>query len=175
MATNTRNQQTPVTDAIAIDILIALRRILRKTAEHSRTIAKKTGLTVPQVLCLRAIAEGEATGVAITVAKVAESVQLSMATVSRLLDRLVESRLVSRKRDTADRRKVLLTLTKLGHRKLVQAPAPLHEAFLAKLDQLSERQRRDLLASLQKVVAMMGADTLDASPLLTSDAEVKLP
>jgi DNA-binding MarR family transcriptional regulator len=44
-------------DRMAMEIVRAIRRILRKTAEHSRGLEREFGLNAPQVLCLRAIAD----------------------------------------------------------------------------------------------------------------------
>jgi DNA-binding MarR family transcriptional regulator len=44
-------------DRMAMEIVRAIRRILRKTAEHSRGLEREFGLNAPQVLCMRAIAD----------------------------------------------------------------------------------------------------------------------
>lgn len=48
-------------DRLAMEIVRAIRRILRKTAEHSRGLEREFGLSAPQVLCLRAIADHDNT------------------------------------------------------------------------------------------------------------------
>lgn len=161
-------------DPIADDILRAIRRILRKTAEHSRQLAREGDLSVPQLLCLRAV--GESTKAKpVTVAEVAAAVQLSNATVSRILDRLEKVELIVRKRGTTDRRKVHLWLTAQGKRRVKKLPKPLHEQFITRLMQLPKSEQRDLLASLEQVVEMMGAETLDAAPMLMPGTDAKSP
>ena len=96
-------------DAIALDVLRTIRRIVRRIAIHSRQLLRDVGLTVPQMVCLRAIDDrGGADGV--TVAEVSHRVQLSPATVSRIIDRLVAAGLVTRERSATDRRKVRVVL-----------------------------------------------------------------
>ena len=90
----TRPVQT-ANESIADDILIAIRRILRKTAEHSRQLSRDGDLSVPQLLCLRKVSEATKAD-PVTVAEVAASVQLSDATVSRILDRLEKAELIVR-------------------------------------------------------------------------------
>lgn len=153
------------TTDIADDALRAIRRILRKTSEYSRQLVRQSGLTVPQVLCLRFIAEAQPDD-EVTVAMVSGAVQLAPATVSRILDRLEDAGLVLRERRSQDRRKVCLSLTESGRRQVDKLPTPLQEQFVARLKGLSPGEQRQLLGSLEKVVEMMEATGLDAAPVL---------
>jgi len=158
-------------ETIGFEILRAIRRILRRTSEHSRSIGRHSGVSVPQMLCLKAIADlPQATDA--TVAKVAEMVQLSPPTVSRILDRLERDGYLIRERSPYDRRKVCLTLTEFGRRKLENLPMPLQQQFLERLQELDEAEVRQLLASLECIVQLMGAGDIDASPMLTPQVEV---
>ncbi len=58
---------------VAYDTLRSIRRILRKTSQHSRQIARQSGLSVSQLLCLKAIDEAEAGG-EVTAAMIADVV-----------------------------------------------------------------------------------------------------
>ena len=126
---------------------------------------------MPQLLCLRRVAESS-TAAPVTVAQVASAVQLSSATVSRILDRLEADKLIDRERSTEDRRKVYLRITPLGKRRVKSLPTPLQEQFLGRLSELSRHEQQSLLASLEQLVEMMGAEELDAAPLLVPDADV---
>lgn len=150
---------------ISEQALRSIRRIIRKTAEHSRQVARETGLTVPQALCLQAIADLSRDGDA-TVAQVSDAVQLSSATVSRILDRVETAGLVIRERRSTDRRKVCLTLTPAGIDRLDHLPPGLQQQFADRLVHLPEREQHELLAALEKVVELMDAAELDASPVL---------
>jgi DNA-binding MarR family transcriptional regulator len=108
------------------------------------------------------------------VAKVASAVQLSTATVSRILDRLETAELITRQRGIEDRRKVYLWLTPLGKRHLKSLPLPLQDQFLTQLAKLSRPEQRSLLTALEQIVTMMGAAELDAAPMLTLETDVKL-
>jgi DNA-binding MarR family transcriptional regulator len=183
---------------MAMEIVKAIRRILRKTAEHSRDLGRTFGLSAPQVLCLRAIAEGEknrhrppATSkgranlsrsekkpsvpsekpIPLTVAGLAEAVHMPIATVSRILDRLEQANYIQRQRASDDRRRVHMVLTESGREKLARIPTPLHEEFLAKLQQLDQPSQEAVLAGLRRVVEMMDATDLDVAPVITSDVE----
>jgi len=155
---------------IADDALRAIRRILRRTSEHSRQLARQSGLTVPQVLCLKRIADARPDE-EITVALVSQAVQLAPATVSRILDRLEDAGLVVRERRSQDRRKVCLSLTELGREQIDNLPPPLQEQFVERLRALSPPEQKNLVGALEQVVEMMEASGLDAAPVLDPGAE----
>ena len=66
------------------DVLVHLRRIIRATDLQSKRIVKACGLTIPQIMVLRAIEElGD-----VTVRKISDNVSLSHSTVTTILKRL---------------------------------------------------------------------------------------
>jgi len=143
-------------------VLVALRRIIRATDLHSKRLSKHAGLTAPQLLIMRAIRElGE-----VTIGTIADKVSLSQATVTTILDRLEQRKLVYRVRSTQDKRKVHAHLTDEGAEILSEAPNPLQEDFINKFQNLHEWEKTTILAALQRVAHMMDADNIDASPVL---------
>ena len=166
-----RRESLQQEESPGFQILRAIRRIIRRTSEHSRNVGKQSGVSVPQMLCLKAIAEFP-TDEEITVVMVANAVQLSAATVSRILDRLEKTGLILRERRSTDRRKVCLSLTEAGQQKLDDLPTPLHEQFLERLARLDPVERLGLLKALERIVELMDAEGLDASPMLTPELDV---
>ncbi|MEZ6125488.1 MAG: MarR family transcriptional regulator [Planctomycetaceae bacterium] len=152
-------------------ILRAIRRIIRRTSQHSRNVGRHGGVSVPQMLVLKSIAEVNEGGEA-TVAGIAQAVQLSAPTVSRILDRLENAGYILRTRTSKDRRKVCIVLTESGRLRIDDLPTPLHEQFLDRLHQLPADERSDLLLALERVVELMGAEGMDASPVLTPELNV---
>ncbi len=158
-------------DSVGFQILRAIRRIIRRTSEHSRNVGRQGGVSVPQMLCLKSISEfPEETD--ITVAMVAKSVQLSAPTVSRILDRLEKNGYLIRERSNSDRRKVFVRLTEAGLTRIDNLPQPLHEQFLTRLEALDPVERLALLKALERIVELMDAEGMDASPMLTPELEV---
>ncbi len=158
-------------DAIGFQILRAIRRIIRRTSEHSRSVGKHGGVSVPQMLCLKAISEFP-DGTEITVAMVAEAVQLSAPTVSRILDKMEKGGFVARERSSKDRRRVCVSLTEEGWQRTENLPTPLHEKFLQRLQTLDPIECLGLLKGLERVVELMDAELMDAAPLLIPELEV---
>lgn len=152
-------------------VLRSIRRIIRRVSSYSRVLTRETGLSVPTLLCLRAIEEDDADEV--TVARVAEATQLSRSTVSTLAEKLVQANLVTRVRSERDRRRVHLALTEAGRAKVVELPQPLEDRFLERLRALPQARREAVLEILEEVVHLMDADHVDAAPLLVPGAEIK--
>lgn len=161
----------PQEESIGFQILRSIRRIIRRTSEHSRNVSRHGGVTVPQMLCLKAIAELKQDDAG-TVAMVAKAVQLSPPTVSRILDRLEKSGFIARERDKTDRRKVCVTLTDAGWQRIDNLPKPLHEQFLQRLEKIDPVERLGLLKALERIVEMMDAEGIDAAPVLTPELDV---
>jgi len=160
------DQRTAVTGCHTLstsdDVLIAFRKIIRATDIHSRHLTKTAGLTTPQLLLLQAInAQG-----AVAISRLSAAVSLSQATVTTILDRLEQRGYVTRQRSTQDKRVVHASLTEAGAAILAQAPAPLQDTFTARFESLADWEQTLILSVLQRVAAMMGADQLDAAPVL---------
>ena len=158
-------------DTIDFQILRAIRRIIRRTSQHSRQVSRHSGVSVPQMLVLKTVSEFSGQG-EVTVAGIAQAVQLSAPTVSRILDRLESAGYVVRTRTSRDRRKVCIVLTETGQQRIDDLPTPLHEQFLRRLNHLPEVERVELLRALERVVELMGAEVMDASPVLTPELNV---
>lgn len=160
----------------ADQILRTIRQMIRRISEHSRYLSRNVGLTMPQLVCLKAIGQLEERGSELaSVAQIAKEVQLSPATVSRIIDRLVKANLVTRERSDKDRRKVRLTLTTAGLERYEALPMPLQERFVTRLAELPDAERIQLLDSLRRVADLMDAGDLDAAPLLAPGAEPEPP
>ncbi len=144
------------------EVLVTLRRIIRATDLQSKRLVKASGLTIPQVMVLRAIAElGD-----VTVRRLSDHVSLSQATVTTILNRLESRGLVTRVRSEVDKRVVNARLTAQGQAVMAEAPTLLHEKFIERFEGLKKREQADILDALQRVAEMMDAGEIDAAPLL---------
>lgn len=148
------------------ELLVSLRKVIRAIDLHSKQLNKTSGLTGPQLLIMTEVAQTDG----ITASRIAQNVNLSPATVTNILDRLENRKLVVRVRSQLDKRRVSLYLTQSGQSILLAAPQPLQEHFIAKFSALEEWEQSLLLSSMQRVAAMMDADKIDASPLLAVGA-----
>jgi len=144
------------------EIVVMLRRIIRVTDLRSKQLARESGLTPPQYMILSAIAEMGDTAIR----NIADEVNLTQATVTTIIDKLENKNLIKRVRSDKDKRIVHATLTESGRNTVENAPQMLQNQFLEKYSQLEEWEQTYLLSALQRIVNLMQADTLDASPFL---------
>lgn len=144
------------------DVLVSLRRIIRATDLQSKRMVKSCGLTIPQVMVLRAInALGD-----VTVKRISDDVSLSQATVTTILNRLEDKKLTERVRSSVDKRVVNARLTEAGLKILLATPPLLHEKFIERFEALEDWEKTQILSALQRVATMMDAESIDAAPLL---------
>ena len=152
------------TDIRLDDSLIALRRILRATEIYARDLAQTAGLTPAQLRVLQIVQGVESA----TPKALARQMGISQATVTALVDKLVAHGLVERLRSETDRRQVNVAVTPAGRGTLADAPDALQQRYARAFEGLADWEQAQLVSSLERVAAMLDADTIDASPVLTT-------
>ncbi|GAB3489036.1 MarR family winged helix-turn-helix transcriptional regulator [Marinomonas epiphytica] len=153
------------------DVLVHLRRIIRATDLQSKRVVKACGLTIPQIMVLRSIEElGD-----VTVRRISDSVSLSQATVTTILNRLEDRKFVERVKAQKDKRIVNARLTEVGRTILDTAPPLMHEKFISEFESLAEWEQTQMLSSLQRIAMMMDAESIDAAPLLDINSPHSYP
>ena len=149
-------------------VIAALRRIVRAIDLHSHHLVERFSVTGPQLVALQELARlGQ-----VPVGVLARNVHVSHPTMTGILDRLEKRGLVRRTRDTEDRRRMTVTATGEGLRLLDAVPSPLQDRFRGEFSKLEEWEQTHMLATLQRIAAMMDAEELDAAPVLTTGAAV---
>ena len=149
-------------DRLCEDVLVALRQIVRAIDLHSKKLVQRHGVTGPQMLVLKKLAEAAP----LAVGELARRANLSQATVTDILDRMQRRGLVSRMRSEADKRRVIVTLTAEGTRLLDTSPPLLQDSFVAGFQELPRWEQTAMVATVQRIAAMMNAERLAAPPLL---------
>lgn len=144
------------------ELLVSLRQVIRAIDLYSKKLSKETGLTSPQLLVLQAIKAHEN----VMVKEIAETINLSSATITSILDRLEKRELVVRKRSEVDKRKVGINLTTAGEEIVKDSPTPLQEHFIKSFESMQEWEQSQMVATMQRISSMMNAEDLDASPVL---------
>ena len=145
--------------------LIALRRILRSTELYARSLAQAAGLSPAQLRVLQ-IVVGE--GGSATPTLLATRMGVSQATVTALVDKLVARRFVLRERSARDRRQTNVMITDAGRSAAEEAPDALQQRYVKAFQSLADWEQAQLVASLERVAAMLDAEDMDASPVLTT-------
>ncbi|MFC6441536.1 MarR family winged helix-turn-helix transcriptional regulator [Bowmanella sp. JS7-9] len=144
------------------ELLISLRRVIRAIDLYSKKLNRESGLTGPQLIVMQQIAANDG----ILARQIAESINLSPATVTSILDRLEARQLIIRQRSNQDKRRVELYLTEPGKQLVQSAPTPLQQHFIQRFESLEEWEQSQMLAAVQRIAKMMDAEELDAAPML---------
>ncbi|MGG7565287.1 MarR family winged helix-turn-helix transcriptional regulator [Rhodovulum sp. DZ06] len=142
--------------------LRALRRILHAADTASRSLARETRMTGPQLMVLRILKEsGEATAKTI-----AQSVGVAQGTATALIDKLENRGFAVRKRGETDRRQIWVQPTEAGLAALDASPDPLQLTFAEKFGKLEDWEQAMLVAALERVAMLMDAKDQDLAPML---------
>ncbi|MGE5190911.1 MAG: MarR family winged helix-turn-helix transcriptional regulator [Deltaproteobacteria bacterium] len=140
-------------------VIVALRRITRAADIHSHLLQRDFGVTGPQLSTLRVIHRMQP----VPTGALARAAVIGYATLTGILDRLEEHGYVTRTRDPADRRTVILNMTKQGERLLASAPSLLQTRLRDELNRMPPDERTTVLDSLLRVASLMEAEKLDAN------------
>ncbi len=160
--TDSLSDVIPAESGLEDDVLRSLRRIIRAVDLYNRRLVHATGVSGPQLMCLRELDRNSP----MAAGKLAAAVNLSAATVCGILDRLEARALIRRERCRTDRRRVDVSITKTGRTTLTDAPPDLHDRFLFRFRTLPPERQAGIHAVLVELVEMMSADDLDAAPIL---------
>jgi DNA-binding MarR family transcriptional regulator len=147
---------------LTTEALKALRRILRASDLGTRRLAAATSLTPSQLLVLQEIEQrGETTPSALSAA-----LQFGQPTITNIVDRLEADALVTRERGSRDKRQIILRTTDAGRATIEKAPDLLQTRFQEGYAALPAWERAMILAALERLGAILGAEAMDAAPLL---------
>lgn len=146
------------------NLLIALRKMIQAIDQHSINLKKKFGLTGPQLVILQSISAHDK----ISVTQLSKSVSLSQATVTDITKRLEKRDHITRTRDIVDKRKTIIALTEKGRAILNTVPPLLQEQFIERFSKLASWERLMIESSFERVVLLMSAEDIDASPILVT-------
>lgn len=147
-------------------ILRRIRQLTRGIDQHSRFLVREWGVTVPQLLCLRAVVEAPET----TATGVARGINLNPSTVTGILDRLEKRGWVTRNRSARDRRVVTVSATAAGRDFLERAPAPLQDRFANGIARLPRRELEGIVRALDLLAELLGVEEVEAGPVLDGES-----
>ncbi|CAN2042038.1 MarR family transcriptional regulator [Candidatus Magnetomoraceae bacterium gMMP-15] len=144
------------------EVLIALRQIIQAIDLHSRSLVRQYGLTGPQLVILQELSNHNE----LSVGELARAISLGQATVTGILTRLEKRKLITKKRSNVDKRRVHIEITEECRQLLKSAPPLLQETFCYQFERLQNWEQNMIISSLQRIVSMMDAKSIEAFPIL---------
>lgn len=136
------------------EVLDVLREIMHYADMRSRRLLREIGLSSTQAGVLYALADGEARNAG----DIAKSLSLTGATISGVLDRLEQKRMLVRVRRPEDRRMVAVRILPAGRELLEKIPDRFQDHFLKKFEELSEADRARIHLALKEMAGLFGED-----------------
>jgi DNA-binding MarR family transcriptional regulator len=149
-------------DQCGLRILNAIRQIIRAADLDSRQLAANHQITAPQLMSLMAIVEREPT----TAIDVSRRVHLSASTMVGVFDRLESKGLITRQRDSEDRRQIWVQATDAGRGLVANTPFPLQYSLERAFAKMNKLERAQIASSFERLVTLMAVPGIDASPML---------
>jgi DNA-binding MarR family transcriptional regulator len=143
----------PSLDPDSRDLVRAYLDLVTLSEPHQSRLWQSAQLTMTQLRTLRSLRDGPRTA-----GELGRKLGLSATSMTRILDRLEDRRLLQRSRDDEDRRKVVVTLLPEGRRLVGEVPLLGGRsllggsALLAAVEELTETQRRQVTAALRLLI-----------------------
>jgi DNA-binding MarR family transcriptional regulator len=142
---------SPRHDGLALEVLGKFREIFRAAKLPGPGSARPAGATAAELWALAELYRHPGA----RVSDLTVLLSLRQSTVSNLVERLAQAKLVSRRRNDPDRRVVRLYLTRAGERLIGRAPAAARGILPDALERLSADELRHLDAQLARLLGAM--------------------
>lgn len=134
------------------NVMDGLRRIVRDLRLTAREAERGAGISGAQLFVLQALSESSAA----SLNDLAERTLTDQSSVSVVVKRLVERKLVARKPSNEDGRRVELSLTSAGRRLLAKCPEPTQARLVSALRRLSPDELAALTVGVRALEREMG-------------------
>jgi DNA-binding MarR family transcriptional regulator len=129
-------------------VLDSIRQIVQVLRLSATQAQRSMNLSAAQLFVIHKLGNGEA----ISMNELSRRTHTHQSSVSVVVQRLVEKRLVRRRRSAIDRRQLELQLTPAGLRKLRIAPQAAQDHLIDSLLKMPDRNRRNLARLLENFV-----------------------
>jgi DNA-binding MarR family transcriptional regulator len=139
-------QTNTAPDADMLRSMDAVRAVVRALRINTRAIELEIGISLAQLFVLQQVSHRPAT----SLNDLAERTATHQSSVSVVVRRLVDRGLVTRRADTADKRRIQIEVTPAGEKLLVGAPETIQVRLMAALETLAPAERRQLAHLLSK-------------------------
>lgn len=132
-----------------------LRKLSNQVSETFATRLATHGVSVPQWVVLRVLAEAES----MPLKDIVQRVGVDQGSLSRMVERLLTRGLVTRTASLDDRRAVAISLTTKGHQLVPKLAREADENDRAFFGALPARERKQFLATVRTLLTQNGGDS----------------
>jgi len=139
------------------DVVFLLRKIVQGGQQYTKKLHKTFNVSTPQLASLLALKDDGP----MSPSQIARKIMVQSSTVTGIIDRLQQKGLVTRERDSPDRRVITVRITDPGRRLAESAPPPIQIRIVNGLRRLKDRERTEIINSLTRLAEMMDAQDLE--------------
>ncbi len=137
-----------------------IRKLMQSGAFYTKELNKKFNISAPQVACLLALYENGP----VSLSFIAKQIMVKSSTLTGIIDRMEQKGLVTRTRNSTDRRVITIELTDAGQALAANAPPPIQLKIVQGLKRIDEEEREQIVQSLKKLAEMIDAQEMGEEP-----------
>ena len=138
------------------EIIYQIRRLLQARELYTKELNKKYQISAPQLNCLLALHENGP----LPPSQIAKYIMVKSSTVTGIIDRLEQKGLVTRVRNSPDRRVITIEMTEAGKKLAANAPPPIQQKIIDGLKRLPENEIEEIIRGLTKLTLMLEVQDL---------------
>ena len=151
-----REMDSKAPQAPVKEIIYQIRRLMQAGELYTKELNKKYQVSAPQLNCLLALYENGP----LPPSQIARYIMVKSSTVTGIIDRLEQKGLVTRVRNSPDRRVITIELTETGKRLADHAPPPIQQKIIDGLKRLPEGEIEEIVRALTKLTYMLEVQDL---------------
>jgi len=141
------------------DIIYSIRRLMQAGELYTKELNKIYNISSAQLNCLLTLYENGP----LSPSQIAKYIMVNSSTVTGIIDRLEQKGLVKRMRISQDRRIITIELTKNGKVLAENAPPPIQWKIIDGLNNISEKEIRQISKTLTKLTSMLDVQDLEVA------------
>ncbi|SMY13042.1 MarR family winged helix-turn-helix transcriptional regulator [Brevibacterium jeotgali] len=146
------------TDASSVEVLNLLRRYREAETAMRARVREDMGMGERDILALRFLLEARATGTVLRQKDIADKLDITTASASNLIDRLVRDGYAQRTPHPADRRSVAVEATDDGDREVRETLRRMHDRMYAATTAMDAQERAVVAVFLRRMIASVSTD-----------------
>jgi DNA-binding MarR family transcriptional regulator len=150
-----KDQKTP--QDLVRGIVYQIRRLMQAGELYTKELNKTYQVSSPQLHCLLALYEHGP----LPPSQIARYIMVKSSTVTGIIDRLELKGLVTRLRNSPDRRVITIELTEAGKTLAQNAPPPIQHKIVDGLRRLPDPEIIQIITSLSKLTRMLDVQDLE--------------
>ena len=139
------------------EIIFLIRKLMQGSELFTKQLNREYQITAAQLNCLLALYENGP----LPPSHIAKFMMVKSSTVTGVIDRLELKGLVTRIRNSPDRRIITIELTESGKRLAENAPPPIQQKIIDGMKRLSDLEKEQIVLSLTKLTNMLDVQDLE--------------